>query len=350
MLDTEKNISMDGQEIPILWKYIFNLETRLDKLEQIMVADINPEINQDKVESDCQELTEAELARVLDNLMPDPKFKKKSLLDKAWENSQQIKDVTPTIKTPKRESSLEKIQENARRLLDEDTKQQQKFVDRLQSARLELDKNIQDTVAADIKQDINYHKGYIIPVYDKRKRIVVPPEKIPSDEYFLSKEYQRLKQAKLNLQPSCEFSGQTAQHVMHKHYNNLGSETPDDFWSLCSWHYKEVIGKQPQGESPFPINWVIISPNNYIFQVEILSTFSDANGLHKSSMSDVAGGRRRHHKGWKCYHHKDYQMVLDYLNKNNKKISDGTMSDKSYPSIREINESEGGKNAGKKHR
>ena len=38
MLDTEKKISMDGQEIPILWKYIFNLE----KL-------ISGDLNEDKI-------------------------------------------------------------------------------------------------------------------------------------------------------------------------------------------------------------------------------------------------------------------------------------------------------------
>ena len=350
MLDTEKKISMDGQEIPILWKYIFNLETRIDKLEQIMVTDINQEVNQDKVESDCQELTESELAKVLDNLLPQPTIKKKSLLDKPWQDSSKVKDITPAIKVEdldqktqnflRQEDCLEQIEENARKVLDKNSKTQKEFVNRLENARQELENNIHDTVSADIKEEINYYRGYIIPIYDTKSKTALPPEKIPSDEYFLSKEYQKLRQAKLKLQPKCEFSGRTAQHVMHKHYNNLGFETPEDVWSLCSWHYKEVIGKQPQGEPPFSLNWVLISPNNYIFKIEILSTFAEANGLHKSSLSDVANGRRNHHRGWKCYHSKEYQRVLDHLNKTNKKISDGTLAAKSYPSIREMNEGE----------
>lgn len=329
LLDTERTISMDGQEIPILWKYIFNLETRVDKLEKILVTDISQEQSKDKAESDSKELTETELAKVLDNLVPlHPTKQRNSLLDKAWEKSRQVKDVTP-IKGEKPKGKV-----------NESSKSQQEFVDRLQNARIELEKNVQETVAVDMKEDTNYHRGYIIPVYDTRKGIIISPEKVPSDEYFLSKEYQKLRQAKLSLQPKCEFSGQTAQHVMHRHYNNLGTETPEDMWSLCAWHYQEVIGKKPKGEPPFTTNWILISPSNYMFQVEVLSTFAEANDLHKSSLSDVARGRNRHHKGWKCYRHKDYQRVLDYLNKTNKKVSDGTSADKSYPSIREINEGE----------
>ena len=97
LLDTERTISMDGQEIPILWKYIFNLETRLDKLEKILVTDISQEQSKDKAESDSKELTETELAKVLDNLVPlHPTKQRNSLLDKAWEKSRQVKDVTPT--------------------------------------------------------------------------------------------------------------------------------------------------------------------------------------------------------------------------------------------------------------
>ena len=349
MLDTEKKISMDGQEIPILWKYIFNLENRLDKLEQILVIDVNEENNRDKAESDSKELTETELAKVLDNLVPvKPTVKRDSLLDKSWEKPKSVKDITPTIKIddlkPEQEY-LDKIEQDARQVLDQNQQKEQGFVDRLKNARQELvdlrkEKDHQDTIAADIRGETNYYRGYVIPNYDKKRKIVVPPIQTPNDEYFLSKEYQELRQAKLSLQTRCEFSGQTAQHVMHKHYNNLGSETPEDMWSLCSWHYKEVIGKQPQGDPPFPIHFILISPNNYIFQIERLSTFSKANGLHASSLSDVATGRNRHHKGWKCYRYKDYQRVLDHLNKTNKKISDGTLAAKGYPSIREINEGE----------
>ena len=132
MLDTEKKISMDGQEIPILWKYIFNLEARIDKLEQIVVTDIDQEVNQDKAESDSQELTESELARVLDNLMPQPPIKKKSLLDKPWQDVSQVKDITPVIEVEdlnqkrkdfiQQEICLEQLEENARELLDKRSK------------------------------------------------------------------------------------------------------------------------------------------------------------------------------------------------------------------------------------
>ena len=350
MLDTEKKISMDGQEIPILWKYIFNLEARIDKLEQIVVTDIDQEVNQDKAESDSQELTESELAKVLDNLMPQPPIKKKSLLDKPWQDVSRVKDITPVIEVEdlnqkrkdfiQQEICLEQLEENARELLDKRSKTQQEFSNRLKNAKQDLENNTQETVSADIKEEINYYRGYIIPTYNLKKKAVIPPEKIPSDEYFLSKEYQELRQAKLSLQPKCEFSGTTAQHVMHKHYNSLGAETPEDMWSLCTWHYKEVIGKPPEGEAPFNVKWVIVSPNNYVFKVNVMSVFARANELHNSSLTDVARGRRFHHKGWKCYHYEDYQRVLDHLNTTNKKISDGTIAAKSYPSIREINEKE----------
>ena len=139
MLDTEKKISMDGQEIPILWKYIFNLETRLDKLEQILVTDVNEENNRDKAESDSQELTETELAKVLDNLVPvKPTVQRNSLLDKPWEKSKPVKDITPTIKIEGLDSQqeyLDKIEQDARQVLDQNQQKEQGFVDRLKNAR-----------------------------------------------------------------------------------------------------------------------------------------------------------------------------------------------------------------------
>ena len=340
MFDTEKKITMDGQEIPIIWKYIFNLETRIDKLEKILAIDANAERSRDKAESDTQELTESELAKVLDNLVPSPIIEKGSLLDKSWEKSTKVKDITPIVKKKelKQQEEYQGKVEDARQVLDKNQKKQDEFVSRMENARKEFLNNTRETVAADIKQDINYYRGYIIPDYDNRDKVVIPPEKVPSDEYFLSKEYQELRQAKLSLHPKCEFSGQMAQHVMHRHYNNLGAETPEDMWSLCTWHYKEVIGKQSKGDPPFTVNYVLISPNNYVFQVNRISVFAKANGLHNSSLSDVATGRRFHHKGWKCYRYKDYQLVLEHLNKTNRKISDGTLSDKSYPSIREMSQ------------
>ena len=101
---------MDGQEIPIIWKYIFNLETRIDKLEKILAIDANAERSRDKAESDTQELTESELAKVLDNLVPSPIIEKGSLLDKSWEKSTKVKDITPAKVIKKAKKTLEKNQ------------------------------------------------------------------------------------------------------------------------------------------------------------------------------------------------------------------------------------------------
>ena len=62
--DLNKNLG-----IPILWKYIFALEERIVKVENMIAANNNLDKNRDKAESDTKELTEEELNKVLNTLV-----------------------------------------------------------------------------------------------------------------------------------------------------------------------------------------------------------------------------------------------------------------------------------------
>ena len=320
--------------IPILWKYIFALEERIVKVENMIAANNNLDVNRDKVESDTKELTEEELNKVLDNLFTSETKELNS------------KDKKVLIKKANKE-------------LEETKQKQQHFINELEKVK-DSQKRLKETsidlmglsedesISANINNNINYYKGYIIPKFNTKLNMVIKPKKVPSDEYFLSDDYRRLIEAKIKIQPNCEFSGQKAEYVMHKTYDNLGSETPHDMWSLCRFHYLQVIGNNPKiSEAPFDVKFVLISPNNYVFKVDLISVFADANDLRKSSLSDVARGRNSHHKGWKCYRIHDYLRVLEHLKKKNVRVHDSWVFNKNplYPSIKSLNDLHGIKNA-----
>ena len=329
--DLNKNLG-----IPILWKYIFALEERIVKVENMIAANNNLDKNRDKAESDTKELTEEELNKVLNTLVTsEPKD-----LNDEDEEYLLLKAKEELEKTKKRQkyfiNELEKVKDSQKKLKEA-------------SVNLSNSKN-GESISANINKNINYYKGYIIPKFNAKLNMVIKPEKVPSDEYFLSNEYRKLIEAKIKIQPNCEFSDEKAEYVMHKTYDNLGSETPNDMWSLCEYHYLQVIGKNPKiSEAPFDVKFVLISPNNYVFKVETISTFANANDLRSTSLSDVARGRNSHHKGWKCYRINDYLRVLEHLKKKNVRVHDSWVFNKNplYPSIRSLNELHGIRNAKK---
>lgn len=62
-------------------------------------------------------------------------------------------------------------------------------------------------------------------------------------------------------------------------------------------HTVESCAKISQMQSR---RYIVISPEGYSFEVCGLKQFCRANGLSSGSMSEVASGKRRQYKGWKC--------------------------------------------------
>lgn len=46
--------------------------------------------------------------------------------------------------------------------------------------------------------------------------------------------------------------------------------------------------------------WIVTRPDGQMLFVHGMSQFCAEHGLNAAMMSDVASGRRKHHKGWKC--------------------------------------------------
>ena len=102
--------------IPILWKYIFALEERIVKVENMIAANNNLDVNRDKVESDTKELTEEELNKVLDTLVTsEPKElnskDKKVLIKKANKELEETKQKQQHFI-----NELEKVKDSQKRL------------------------------------------------------------------------------------------------------------------------------------------------------------------------------------------------------------------------------------------
>ena len=203
---SESSRSVDEQNkslgIPILWKYIFALEERIVKVENMIAANNNLDVNRDKVESDTKELTEEELNKVLDTLVTsEPKElnskDKKVLIKKANKELEETKQKQQHFI-----NELEKVKDSQKRL-------KETSIDLMGLSE-------DESISANINNNINYYKGYIIPKFNTKLNMVIKPKKVPSDEYFLSDDYRRLIEAKIKIQPNCEFSGQKAEYVMHK--------------------------------------------------------------------------------------------------------------------------------------
>lgn len=47
--------------------------------------------------------------------------------------------------------------------------------------------------------------------------------------------------------------------------------------------------------------WIVINPSGETIEVENLKAFCRISGLDQRHMSNVAHGKEKHHKGWKCY-------------------------------------------------
>jgi group I intron endonuclease len=100
--------------------------------------------------------------------------------------------------------------------------------------------------------------------------------------------------------------GAMNQISLHKlnHYKNFHCRMADESMEDWKRHREKIVNSRPPKKMPSPKRqsgtWTIIHPDGTPEEVLSLTSFCKKNNLSQGNMTEVANGKRKQHKGFRC--------------------------------------------------